>query len=431
MSQNKRRTTGLPSANKKNAPGSATSGTGPEVQSRAELEALWVKRLVWAASAVLGIVVLIIFAILLYNVAIVPGSVVADVNGTTITAQEFRDRYQFERAQVTQQLQSLEQQADLFGMEFEQLLQQAPYSTLWAEYNSPDQLGQRVIDEMVEDVLIAQGATEAQIAVDDEMVETRIQDFFGFDPTQVASIGLEGTATPDPTATPTPFVSPTPSPTAIASPTVSLTATASADATQTPTVVPSPTQSQDEAIAQHAIRVMNYRSNLEAYPGVTSASIDAFFQRETLRDAFSKHLAGSTENILYADVRHILVDTEERALEIIAALENGESFAELAAAVSTDTGSGARGGELGMAPVSNYVDEFAEAVTNALIGEIVGPVESTFGFHVLQVRSREEREASENEQSSLRSGALQRWLDDTRTSEATNIQVFDWVSYLP
>ena len=50
--------------------------------------------------------------------------------------------------------------------------------------------------------------------------------------------------------------------------------------------------------------------------------------------------------------------TEEEANDIINALNAGESFAELAKSVSTDTGSGAKGGELGWQPATTYVKEF-------------------------------------------------------------------------
>jgi hypothetical protein len=84
-------------------------------------------------------------------------------------------------------------------------------------------------------------------------------------------------------------------------------------------------------------------------------------------------------------VRHILVKTEAEAKQLQTDLAGGADFATLAAERSIDPGSGANGGELGCADPSNYVKEFADAVTAAPLGQIVGPIKSEFGFHVLIV----------------------------------------------
>lgn len=84
-------------------------------------------------------------------------------------------------------------------------------------------------------------------------------------------------------------------------------------------------------------------------------------------------------------VSHILVATEAEAQSVLDRLADGEEFADLARELSTDPGSGAAGGDLGCAPAANYVPTFAAAVESAELGQVVGPVESDFGFHVLIV----------------------------------------------
>jgi hypothetical protein len=84
-------------------------------------------------------------------------------------------------------------------------------------------------------------------------------------------------------------------------------------------------------------------------------------------------------------VRHILVESEQEADEVVTELEEGADFGELALERSVDTGSAQQGGELPPAPRGAYVPEFEQAAWDAELDEVVGPVESQFGFHVLEV----------------------------------------------
>lgn len=83
--------------------------------------------------------------------------------------------------------------------------------------------------------------------------------------------------------------------------------------------------------------------------------------------------------------RHILVDTENEAKEIIAKLKAGQKFEELAK-VSKDPGSKEKGGELGWANKASYVPQFSEAMTKLAKGKFTeAPVQSNFGWHVIQL----------------------------------------------
>src|SRR5690625_3706426 len=86
-------------------------------------------------------------------------------------------------------------------------------------------------------------------------------------------------------------------------------------------------------------------------------------------------------------VRHILVEDEEQAKDLIAAISSGEiSFEEAAKQDSIDPGSGANGGDLGWSPASNYVPEFAQAVEDLDKGQMTDArVQSQFGCHIIQV----------------------------------------------
>ena len=91
------------------------------------------------------------------------------------------------------------------------------------------------------------------------------------------------------------------------------------------------------------------------------------------------------------EIAHILVDTEEKAKEVITKLSQGNNFAELAKEYSTCPSS-AQGGELGLINEdSGYVPEFKEPALKLKEGEITTePVKSEFGFHVIKAGTLKE-----------------------------------------
>lgn len=93
------------------------------------------------------------------------------------------------------------------------------------------------------------------------------------------------------------------------------------------------------------------------------------------------------------EARHILVDTEEEAMEIITLLEEGEDFAELAKSRSQDPGSKDDGGNLGYFSRGQNVDEFDEAAFSLEVGQRSEPVETYFGYHVIEVLDRKDGRA--------------------------------------
>ena len=83
--------------------------------------------------------------------------------------------------------------------------------------------------------------------------------------------------------------------------------------------------------------------------------------------------------------KHILVATEDEAKAIIAKLDKGDKFADLAKQ-SKDPGSKDNGGELGWSAPSTYVKPFSDALTKLKKGEYTKtPVKTDFGYHVIQL----------------------------------------------
>ena len=112
---------------------------------------------------------------------------------------------------------------------------------------------------------------------------------------------------------------------------------------------------------------------------------------------------------------HILVATEQEANDVLARIEAGEDFAALAAELSTDTGSGAQGGDLGCSTPDVYDPAFAAALTAAEVGVPTDAFESQFGFHVILLRDDElptEEEAIETLTATAANEALNSWFTD-------------------
>lgn len=86
--------------------------------------------------------------------------------------------------------------------------------------------------------------------------------------------------------------------------------------------------------------------------------------------------------------RHILVASEKEAEKLSERIKKGEDFDKLARTVSTDKGSGANGGELGWFTKDKMVPEFSEAAFKLKKNEVSGPVQSPFGWHVIQTLDR-------------------------------------------
>ena len=85
-------------------------------------------------------------------------------------------------------------------------------------------------------------------------------------------------------------------------------------------------------------------------------------------------------------VRHILVDKEDDAKQIIADLAKGGDFAKIAKEKSKDPGSKDNGGDLDWGPSARYVKPFADAVQSQAKGKVsTAPVKSDFGYHVIVV----------------------------------------------
>lgn len=162
---------------------------------------------------------------------------------------------------------------------------------------------------------------------------------------------------------------------------------------------------------------------------------DIFFQeeiRENVTDDSAKELyderIGSAEPEPEVKARHILVETEDEAKAIIQKLDDGADFAELAKQESTGPSS-ANGGDLGFFTKEQMVTPFADAAFAMDKGEISDPVKTRFGWHVIKVEDKRDREPpkfadiKERLKASLIRQRLQQRMAELR--DAAKIEILD------
>lgn len=90
-----------------------------------------------------------------------------------------------------------------------------------------------------------------------------------------------------------------------------------------------------------------------------------------------------------ATARHILVDTEETCEALKSEIESGADFGALAREHS-NCPSGSRGGDLGSFGPGMMVPEFDRVVFSAPVNAVQGPVQTQFGYHLIEVTSRDD-----------------------------------------
>jgi parvulin-like peptidyl-prolyl isomerase len=296
-------------------------------------------------------------------------------------------------------------------------------------------------------VVIAKQAEKMGITVSDEEVEIALQEAFGF--------FANGTPTPEPTATTfatatlsalqKTLIPPTATPSPTATATAGATATATAEPTEEPTTAPTtdanatPTEEPTPLPTATPYTLEGYQTSYADY--VAALDTEAQFTADQFREIFrsrllyDKVLAEVTKDIVpeedYVWARHILVATEEEAAVVAGQLQAGKDWTQLAAEFSTDESNKNQGGDLGWFNKAAMVTEFSDAAfTLTEVGEISQPVQTTFGYHIIQLLGKETRPASSDSLEQMKSDKFSEWLAGVK-AEMT-IETFDnWTGKVP
>jgi foldase protein PrsA len=173
-------------------------------------------------------------------------------------------------------------------------------------------------------------------------------------------------------------------------------------------------ESQVQEIIEQSGGQEQFAESLQA----TGTSYDDF--REMLLDQLlSEAVFGAVTTSIdsvaeQVHARHILLPTRERAEEVLARLQAGEDFAFLSREYSEDVSSRERGGDMGFFPRGVMPPEVEDAAFGLEVGETSDIVESAFGFHIIQVLERDEREIAVEIFENLRQQTFMQWLQKER-----------------
>ena len=148
-------------------------------------------------------------------------------------------------------------------------------------------------------------------------------------------------------------------------------------------------ESLEDAPPSIALQVENEERNLRAGAALREY-LEGALTEEDVRAAYEERVAGEEPSTEWR-ASHILVETEEEAREILAEIEGGADFADLARARSTGP-SGPRGGDLGFFGEGMMVPPFQEAVEALSPGEVSEPVQTQFGWHVIRLEETRQSE---------------------------------------
>jgi len=362
---------------------------------------------------------------------------VAEVNGEKITIKYFQERVQLQRANLENTYQLYQLYQNSFGLDYSQQIQQIDYYL-----QTPEAIGQLVVNQLIQETLIRQEAAKNGITVSDADVEQAIQEAYRFYPD----------GTPIPTITPTAFEYPT-----LTSEQLTI-YPSTATPTEVPTSTPAPTSTPDPALptaTPGSPRPTPTFVPEDATPTATPYTLEGFqseyqttvdqyksygVSEQTLREVYRNGLLhDKLQEVITADqpnteeqvwARHILVQTEPEAKAIIELLKNGSDFAKLAKEYSTDTGSGSQGGDLGWFGRGIMVSQFEDAAFGQPIGEIGEPVQTQYGYHIIQVLDRRELPLSASQLQQNKDTAFSEWLTNIQT-QADIVNYDTWVNNIP
>jgi hypothetical protein len=425
------------------------------------------KRIVIIATIALVVIVLgvIGYGILDQNV-LKYQKPVATVYGTKITVSEFTAYAQISRLQQVQSYNYYNyylQYAEMVG----------DYSTAYQAYSAMQSVqtnladtstfGTSVLNEMIENVVLEQQAAKMSppVTVTDKEVNDTMMSMFGYypngtptstitpteyvystptyDATQLAILNPTAGPTNTPTEGPSPTseaptftetAAPTDTPTAENTPTLEFTPTSAGTptVTLTPSITPTPTVYTTEIYQQNLTSYLQQMSSYNVTETDVRNYVKAYLLRQKMLTAVAGDIPSSGEQIW---ARHILVSSQADAQKVEDELKAGQPWDDVASTMSIDTSTADYGGDLGWFPKGYMIKEFEDAAFALKVGQISDPVQSKYGWHIIQLIGHEDNmPISDSMKSTIEQNKFSEWLTNFTSSDQVT-KTNDWINYVP
>lgn len=414
-----------------NSPSNTPRTTNRKHLARQEREQNQMRYLLIAMIAVAVIVIGVIGYGILDQTVLRSNRAVADVNGEKITIRDLQTRVRYERWRLVNQYTNLYNYSQMFAGEpsFQQYFtdQMTQIST---QLSDSAGFAKTILDYMVQDKVIAQEAKKLGISISEYDLNKAIEDAFEYYPN----------GTPTPTLTPTSFVTPTfsstllsyvtltPVPSATLEPTATATPENVTPTPEPPTATPAPTSTPwPTSTITPTPTEYTYEGYQNMYKTAIANLSEVQFNEKDIRELFrAQLLREKVKAALTADMkpeaeqvyaRHILVPDQAAAVVVLERLKAGESFDTLAKELSTDTSNKDSGGVLGWFGKGQMVAEFENAAFSLPVGQFSDPVQTSFGWHIIQVLDKRVVPLTAAEFENAKSTFFTNWLTEQTSAE--------------
>lgn len=395
--------------------------------SRREREQQNTRMLIASLGVVAVLVIMSLAGGMVYENIVKPNTVLAEVGGDKITREDY---WKYQTVQLYQQANQYESFAtQVEGAQRTQFLTyasqfRAQAGSIWGTTEVTD----AIVAQMVEDQVYLQAAEDMNLDLSDNAVEA-------YSLQQFAPAGAE-------------LVTPYPEPTMIPTRAAWATQTAEAEATQqaemaremgTPVASPVAEGTPGATPVGDATPSGSATPEVDYEEAVNEASSDfAIFEDEALdaanmskneylnlivRPMLARELvtgaigAEVPQTAPQVKARHILVSTEDLARELHDRAVGGSDFQQLARTNSVDQATAPTGGELGWFTKDQMVAPFADAAFSLEPGQVSEPVQTQFGWHIIQVEeTSDDRPLTDTQYQAAKDAAVQQKLDEVRAS---------------
>jgi len=418
--------------------------------ARKQREERQTKTILIVTIAIAVVVIGLVAYGLIDNYLVRPNHPIAQVGDQVIKAGEFESRVKYTRVQMLDQAYTYYQYYSIYGEFGSSFLTYA--QDLAYQMQDSETVGSQVLDDMIYEIIIREEAAARGITVSDDEVDEALKAAYGFYPdgTPIPSATATIVATPTysktemalvpPTSTPTetPEVTVTPSEEAVGTEETeaagdSVEGTEVVDVeptiTLTPSITPTPTTYTTEIYGQNLDDFNSMYKDYNFSIDQLRSMYEVTLLSEKLEEELTKDVDPIEEQVW---ARHILVETEEEAQIVLNLLAEGEDWNTLAAEYSTDESNKDNGGDLGWFNNSTMVEAFSDAAfAMNEPGQISDPIQTDFGWHIIQFIGKREAQMSATDFQSKKDTVYNEWLTEIRNARE-DIQIFDdWADYVP